>query len=642
MNTFFGKLPLGRQAAPKPDGIALPGVQTRPLSAEEEAAILLRREDVQVITKDDIIEAANLLNKYKQGKANLESRLVEDEQWYKIRHWEAIGKANRNNGGNSPAPSSAWLFNAIINKHADAMDNFPEPVVLPREKSDEESAKVMSEVLPVIQEINEYEKVYSENWWEKLKHGTGVYGVFWNSRKENGLGDIDIKALDLMNLFWEPGIKNIQDSRNLFICELVDNDILEDTYPECKGKIKGGSIKIEEYVYDDNVDTSEKSVVVDWYYKKAGTNGRTLLHFVKFVGDVLIYASENDPECRDTGWYEHGMYPVVFDTLFPEKGTPVGFGYVAVCKDPQLYIDKLSANILENSLMNTKKRYFVSDTVNINEEEFADWNKPFIHVAGPIDPSRIVELTGRQLDGIYLSVMEQKIEELKDTSANRDFNTGGTSGGVTAASAIAALQESGNKTSRDMISASYVAQVAVNKMCVELIRQFYNETRSFRIMTPDSTSFSFVEMSNERIKDQETGTDSEGVTLYRHPVFDLRIKAQRKNPFSRMEQNERAKELYKLGFFNPDRAQESIGALKMMDFEGIEDVREYVQQGQTLVNMIQQMSAQLESLSAAVGIVAPAASAPSAPPATGSTGGISAPQVPVGYVNGLVNRTLNR
>ncbi len=47
-------------------------------------------------------------------------------------------------------PSSAWLFNAILNKHADAMDNYPEPVVLPRERSDEESAKTLSSILPVV------------------------------------------------------------------------------------------------------------------------------------------------------------------------------------------------------------------------------------------------------------------------------------------------------------------------------------------------------------------------------------------------------------------------------------------------------------------------------------------------------------
>ena len=92
------------------------------------------------------------------------------------------------------------------------------------------------------------------------------------------------------------------------------------------------------------------------------------------------------------------------------------------------------------------------------------------------------------------------------------------------------------------------------------------------------------------------GLTSDGVPLYRKPIFDLKIKAQKKNPFSRMEQNERAKELYGLGFFNPERAQEALGALEMMEFEGIDKVREQVQNGQTLLNICQQMSQQLDQM----------------------------------------------
>ena len=195
------------------------------------------------------------------------------------------------------------------------MDNYPEPVVLPRERSDEQSAKTLSQILPVVQEYNHFEQVYSDNWWEKLKHGTAVYGVFWDSRKDNGLGDIEIRNIDLLNLFWEPGITDIQKSRNLFIVDLVDNDLLDSEYPQLRGKQKGKVVDVKEYIYDDTVDTSEKSVVVDWYYKVKTPSGRTALHYIKFVGSTLLYASENDPEYRERGFYDHGMYPVVLDLV---------------------------------------------------------------------------------------------------------------------------------------------------------------------------------------------------------------------------------------------------------------------------------------------------------------------------------------
>lgn len=559
------------------------------------------------IGKEEIAKAIDTLTRYKQGKANLENRIVEDELWWELRHWEAIG---RSDGGRAkkiaegtPQPTSAWLFNSITNKHADAMDNYPEPVVLPRECSDEESAKVLSSVLPVVLEYNDYEQTYSDNWYEKLKHGTAVYGVFWNSQKENGLGDIDIREIDLLKLFWEPGVKDIQKSRNLFIVDLVDEDLLEQQYPEHKGHLGGSAVDVKQYIYDDTVDVSGKSVVVDWYYKTRSASGKTLLHYAKFVGDTLLFASENEPAYQERGWYDHGEYPVVLDVLFPEKGTPVGFGYVAICKDPQLYIDKLSANILENSMMATKKRFFASSSTGINEQEFLDWSKPIVHVEGELDDTRLKEIVTTPLSDIYVTVAQMKIEEMKDTASNRDVNSGSSGSGVTAAAAIAALQEAGNKTSRDMISASYRTHVKINSLCIELIRQFYDETRSFRITGDTAGSYQFVDMNNAAIKEQEMaplypGQEQEAgySPLFRKPIFDIKIKAQKKNPFSRMEQNERAKELYGLGFFNPERAQEAMGALEMMEFEGKDKVLEQVRNGQTLLNICQQLSQQLDQM----------------------------------------------
>ena len=363
------------------------------------------------IGKEEIKKAAEILTKYKQGKANLESRIVEDELWWELRHWEVIRNKKKRPDERGPEPTSAWLFNSILNKHADAMDNFPEPVVLPREKSDEQSAKVLSSVLPVILECNDYEQVYSDNWWDKLKHGTAAYGVFWDSQKENGLGDISIQEIDLLKLFWEPGITDIQKSRNLFIVELVDEDLLDQQYPEHKGHLKGGSIDVKKYIYDDAIDTSNKSVVVDWYYKVRSASGKTLLHYAKFVGDTLLFASENEPEYQEKGWYDHGLYPVVLDVMYPEKGTPVGFGYVSICKEPQLYIDKLSGNILEKSMMATKPRFFASTATGINEQEFLDWSKPIVHVEGELDDRRLKEITVQPISAVYTNILQMKIEE---------------------------------------------------------------------------------------------------------------------------------------------------------------------------------------------------------------------------------------
>lgn len=582
-----GAMPMAQQAT------AAAGTQT------EEAPSKLA-----YITQDDVREAAKTLAEYKNGKANLEIRIIEDEQWYKQQHWNLVNasKSSEELKRMNVKTTSAWLFNTIANKHADMMDNYPEPIVLPRERSDEESAKVLSSVLPVVMEQNKFPKVYSKASWDKIKTGTTPYGVFWNSEKYNGLGDIDIRQIDLLNIFWEPGIEDIQKSRNLFIVELVDTDLLEQEYPDLEGKLNGSIIDISKYVYDDSIDTSKKSVVVDWYYKRKMPSGKVALHYVKFVGDEILFASENEPEYSENGFYNHGKYPVVMDVMFPEKGTPCGFGFVSICKNPQIYIDALSSNMLEASRMGTKKRFFVSNSANINEEEFKDWDKPIIHVEGAIDDSKLQEVKMNQIGGSYQNILQMKIDEMKETAFNRDVTSGGSSSGITAASAIAALQEAGNKQSRDTIQEGYMAFTEICELCIELMRQFYDTPRTFRILGNAPGEYQFQDISNAMLAEQVTGVDALGNEFYRVPVFDLKIKAQKRNPFSRMESNERAQQLYSMGFFNPERAQEALVALEMMEFEGKEKLVEQVQQGQTLLSIVQQQSQLLAQIT---GMMAP-------------------------------------
>ena len=90
-----------------------------------------------VITPDDVARGTELLRRYKDGKRALEARIIADEQWYRLRHWQYLRDRRREQGADVVEPTSAWLFNAIVSKHADAMDSFPEAVILPRSEQDE-------------------------------------------------------------------------------------------------------------------------------------------------------------------------------------------------------------------------------------------------------------------------------------------------------------------------------------------------------------------------------------------------------------------------------------------------------------------------------------------------------------------------
>ncbi len=550
----------------------------------------IKSSNPQRIGKEEIAKATSILQEYKRGKANLERKVIENELWWKLRHWEIIRKEKEDT-----EPTSAWLFNSIANKHADAMDNYPEPNVLARALDDEETAHQLSTVLPVILEQNNYEEVYSDVWWYKLKQGTGIKGVFWNPKKNNGLGDIDIKQCDILNLFWEPGIKDIQESRNLFHVSLVDNEVLKEQYPEYD--FNGSpSLDIAKYVYDDEVNTSDKSVVIDWYYKKHN-GAKPVLHYVKYVNDQVLYASENTDEYVERGYYDHAIYPFVFDTLFVEEGTPCGFGYIDIMKNPQQYIDELNKIVLDNAFETGGTRWLVSDAAGVNDEDLKDPKKKVIRVPN-LREDTIREVRTSALDGSYTNLITQKIEELKETSGNRDFSQGSTSNGVTAASAISALMEAGSKLSRDMISSAYRAFVKECYLCIELIRQFYDLPRTFRIAGGES--YKYVEFDNGNMQKKSQGTAFNEDLGDRMPIFDIKISAAKKATYSRMAQNELAIQLFTMGVFNPQLADQALALLEIMDFDGKEKIIKKVQENETMYEQMIQMQQQMQQMAAVI------------------------------------------
>ena len=524
------------------------------------------------IGPDRLRRARQDLNRYREGKANLERRVIENEQWYRLRHWECI----RRGAGSQVEPTSGWLFNAIANKHAEAMDNYPSPNVLPREEGDREKAQALGSILPVILQQEDFEDTYDRVMDDKLKSGTGIYGVFWDPEKLEGLGDISIRRIDILNLYWEGGITDIQQSRNVFYLRLWDNDLLLERYPQLEGKLSGAAEQGNRYVYDDRVDTADKSAVIDWYYKKR-QGGKTVLHYCKFVGDTVLFATENEEDYRDRGWYDHGLYPFVLDPMFRTAGSPCGFGYIDVAKSAQEYVDRGNQAILQNLLANARPRHFIRADGAVNEEEYGDMTRDFVHVDGNLGEDSIKPISGKSLSDIYVTVIANKIDELKEVTGTRDVTTGGTVHGVTAASAIAAMQEAGSKLSRDSNMASYRAFRKVCLMAVELIRQFYDLPRAFRILGPQG-GVAFITFSNAALKPQDQGVEL-GVELgMRTPLFDIEISAEKQSPYSRLSQNEMAMQFYSAGLFDPARSTEALTALDMMDFNGksalVEKVRE--------------------------------------------------------------------
>ena len=530
-------------------------------------------------------EFTRVLQKYKAGKASIERRTIAAENWWKLRNQAEERKSIEGLQGFQAV--SGWLHNIIVSKHADAMEAYPEPAILPREAGDRQEAGMLSRIIPVILEQNEFEKTYSDAMWQKLKTGTGVYKVWWDAEKLNGLGDIAIERVDLLNLFWEPGAADIQDSRYFFHTRLEDNEELEESYPQLKGRLKSSGFLANRFVYDDAVSTEGKSTVIDVYYKRR-QDGRTVLHYCKYVGDVVLYATENEAvlarmEGRETegrGLYDHGLYPFVFDSLFPIEGSPCGYGFIDLCQNGQTQIDMMQTAFLKNTMVGSVPRYFQRVDGAINEEEHLDLNNPIIHVNGNLGQDSLRTVDYRPLSGNYIDMRTSVINELRETSGNTETSVGLVSSGVTAASAIAALQEASGKGSRDATRSSYRVYSKIIGLCIELIRQFYQLPRQFRILGQMGTE-QFVAYNNQGLQPQRQFFGEIELEM-RLPVFDIKVVPQKSSSYTRLSQNELALQFYQLGFFSPGQADQALACMSIMEFEGKDQLMQQISYNGTM------------------------------------------------------------
>ena len=549
------------------------------------------------IGEEQARRAIDTLQKYRQGKSALEARVIASEDWWRMRSWQRIQKGNPEDD----KWTSAWLFNVIMGKHADAIAAYPAPAIRPREPDDREEAAKLSSVLPVILEQNDFEEVYSDSQWTKLKQGTLIWHVKWDSSKLNGLGDISVQPVDILSFFWEPGVRDIQKSKNIFLTEMVDNDLLIAKYPELEGKLNSSAQIQQKYNTDDVISFDGKSMVVDWYYKKY-QDGRQVLHFAKLVGDTVLQSTENDTEQKfdtmtmpegsivqqpvgrpmaETGLYDDGEYPFVVDALFPVEGSIAGYGYIDIGKSTQEQIDRMNQAIVKNAIMTTTPRWFKRSDGSVNEQEFADWTKPFVHVDGNLGQDSLVPIQVNMLNSNYIAILQNKIEELKWTTGNTDVNNGATNSGVTAASAIAALQEASGRSSKDSTKSAYRAYARMIRMVIERIRQFYDLPRQFRIVGQRGAE-QFVQYSNQGLQPQTLyGANGQPDGL-RKPVFDIEVSAQKASEYTSMAQNELALQFFQLGFFNPQMVDQALATLDMMDFDGKDSIVQKIQENADL------------------------------------------------------------
>lgn len=537
-----------------------------------------------------------ILQDYKNGKKTNDQRIIANNEWYRLRHWGLVKEIKTNT--KEPQPTTAWLFNSMANQHANAMDNFPQSVFLARSRDDEETARLLGPVVQTIKDDNRYQKIYSRRWWDKIKSGLGITGIFWDFKKNGGAGGISIRRINPLNLFWKPQIDDIQLSPRVYELEEVDKDAFVETYPFMKEKILSVGTNESKFRSDEtNFNSANNVVVVHCWYKTKGQ-----LHYAMYCGVEVLFASENVDKFKD-GFYLDGEFPYEPDALYPVEDSVFGMGYIDLFKSCQMYIDKLEQVMLKNAITNSHPRVLANRQAGINKAQLEDPEEGYVE-CNTLDVRNLQPLKASELSGSSFNMLASKIEEMKETSANRDASQGGTSGGVVSAAGLLALQESGSKISRDIIKASYEVENRIDRKIINLMRQFMAEPEFFRIVGKDK-QMEYYSFDNTRLLPQELEGSTPESPLYRLPIFDIQIKAQKQTAFSTMEVNDRMLTMFKLGMFRPDMADASIACVEGMSFEGKDELIATLQKNGTLLDLVNKMNEKIMMLEAIISGVNP-------------------------------------
>ena len=143
-----------------------------------------------------------------------------------------------------------------------------------------------------------------------------------------------------------------------------------------------------------------------------------------------------------------------------------------------------------------------------------------------------------------------------------------------------------------MIGRAYEAFSKECYLIIELMRQFYDLPRYFRITGQDKQP-EYVAFDNSMMGSVDQGEAFGEDMGERQPVFDITVSASKKSTYSRMSQNELALQLFGLGIFHPDMTDQALMLLEIMDFEGKDKIIEMIKQNGTMADKIAQMGQQM-------------------------------------------------
>ena len=484
-----------------------------------------------------------LFEEYRNAYAAEWERLDRCERLYRCDHWSDVPLTD----ADEPRPTTPVIQSTVESIRADLMDQLPEAVVTADAPENEGAALALTALIAENHRRGRFEREYASLLHDLLVGGYMVMEVGYDGEENNGIGAAFIRHADAHNVLFDPQAADIQDARAIFKIAPYPADWFRARYPEAFAQMRQEPVTVvprrDGYL---TRGTDKEILLLECWEREYDPETRaSRVHMAKLAGGVLL---EDSRRMKPEGYFAHGRYPFVVTPLFTRKGTALGYGFADVFETQQRYSDKLDQIILKNALMASRNKLLITGASGFDADDLRDWSKE-VH-------------RGDSLGGVtwfptpplpaYVAGFAKAIRDgIKEESGATDFSRGETYGGVTAAAAIAALQEASGKRARMVARVAHGAFEEAVRLEIETEREFCAFPRTIRLPNGQPAAFA--------------GEDMFRLTnLNNHlPIeFAVTVKAQRENRFTVAAHNETIINLVRLGMVTPQ-----VG-LELMLFEG--------------------------------------------------------------------------
>mgnify|MGYP007101899213 CR=1 FL=1 len=516
----------------------------------------LRKND----NKRLLAERANaLFREFRNAYAGEWRRQEHCERMYRGEHWYDVPVTDPN----EPRPVTPILQSTIENITADLMDQVPEAVVTPENASDGFIARVVEAVVRRNHDAASYPVEYRKLIHDLLVGGYCVQEIGYDGELNGGLGGAYLRHVDIRNILIDPMATDLQDGRAVFKLALRSKEWIEAHYPDAAELIDEHPVDAAELMTDEilSPDPQNARLLLEYWWREYDAGTETYrVHMALLCGGTVL---EDSRDVKPEGYFAHGRYPFVLTTLYPRKGSALGFGIVDLFGTQQRYADKLDQLVLKNALLASRNKLLITDASGFDPDDLRDWSKD-VHTGESLNG--VTWFSTPPLPNYLLSYIRAIREDIKEESGANESSRGTVTSGVTAARAIEALQEMSTKRARMATEQLHEAFREAVRMEIETEREFNCFLRPVTITEDGQTRQ--VLFDSALMQHAAPGN----VQL---PIeFSISIKAVKRSRFASDAQNELMLQLLSMGAI--DREQ----AIELMVFEGKEQVLKHIREAE--------------------------------------------------------------